>query len=148
MLTYHLDPHSKTPLYEQLYRAVRADIMSGTRALAEQAPAVRQSARQQDHGGDRLRAAARRGLYYLRAAARVFCAEAAGRPCTDAGAQSGGAAYACSAGGRLQVRFPHEYRGYGMFPVRNVGAAVAQRAERILRPPAARDRPVRRGRAA
>ena len=38
MLTYHLDPHSKTPLYEQLYRAVRADIMSGTLAGGARLP--------------------------------------------------------------------------------------------------------------
>ncbi|MFR4414075.1 MAG: hypothetical protein ACLT4C_01660 [Butyricicoccus sp.] len=29
MLTYHLKPHDQQPLYEQLYHAVRADIMSG-----------------------------------------------------------------------------------------------------------------------
>lgn len=29
MLTYHLEPHDQQPLYEQLYHAVRADIMSG-----------------------------------------------------------------------------------------------------------------------
>ena len=32
MLTYHLDAQSGVPLYEQLYRAVRADIMSGALA--------------------------------------------------------------------------------------------------------------------
>lgn len=42
MLTYHLDPHSKTPLYEQLYRAVRADIMSGTLAGGTRLPSKRQ----------------------------------------------------------------------------------------------------------
>ena len=44
MLTYHLDPHSKTPLYEQLYRAVRADIMSGTLAGGVRLPSKRQLA--------------------------------------------------------------------------------------------------------
>ena len=44
MLTYHLDPHSKTPLYEQLYRAVRADIMSGTLAGGARLPSKRQLA--------------------------------------------------------------------------------------------------------
>ncbi len=44
MLTYHLDPHAKTPLYEQLYRAVRADIMSGTLAGGERLPSKRQLA--------------------------------------------------------------------------------------------------------
>ena len=44
MLTYHLDPHSKTPLYEQLYRAVRADIMSGALAGGERLPSKRQLA--------------------------------------------------------------------------------------------------------
>ena len=29
LLTYHLDHHGKSPLYEQLYRAIRADIISG-----------------------------------------------------------------------------------------------------------------------
>ncbi len=42
MLTYHLDPHSKTPLYEQLYRAVRADIMSGALAGGTRLPSKRQ----------------------------------------------------------------------------------------------------------
>ena len=44
MLTYHLDPHSKTPLYEQVYRAVRADIMSGTLAGGTRLPSKRQLA--------------------------------------------------------------------------------------------------------
>lgn len=44
MLTYHLDPQSKTPLYEQLYRAVRADIMSGTLAGGSRLPSKRQLA--------------------------------------------------------------------------------------------------------
>lgn len=41
MLTYHLDHHSKTPLYEQLYRAIRQDIMSGQLAGGERLPAKR-----------------------------------------------------------------------------------------------------------
>ena len=44
MLTYHLDPHSEQPLYEQLYRAVRADIMSGALAGGERLPSKRQLA--------------------------------------------------------------------------------------------------------
>lgn len=44
MLTYHLDPHSDQPLYEQLYRAVRADIMSGALAGGERLPSKRQLA--------------------------------------------------------------------------------------------------------
>lgn len=44
MLTYHLDPHSDQPLYEQLYRAVRADIMSGVLAGGERLPSKRQLA--------------------------------------------------------------------------------------------------------
>ena len=44
MLTYHLDTHSKTPLYEQLYRAVRTDIMSGTLAGGTRLPSKRQLA--------------------------------------------------------------------------------------------------------
>ncbi|MDO5141660.1 MAG: PLP-dependent aminotransferase family protein [Eubacteriales bacterium] len=44
MLTYHLEPHSKTPLYEQLYRAVRADIMSGVLAGGSRLPSKRQLA--------------------------------------------------------------------------------------------------------
>ncbi|MDO4271069.1 MAG: PLP-dependent aminotransferase family protein [Eubacteriales bacterium] len=44
MLTYHLDAKAKTPLYEQLYRAVRADIMSGTLAGGDRLPSKRQFA--------------------------------------------------------------------------------------------------------
>ena len=44
MLTYHLDPKSQTPLYEQLYRAVRGDIMSGTLAAGDKLPSKRQFA--------------------------------------------------------------------------------------------------------
>lgn len=41
MLTYHLDHHSKIPLYEQLYRAIRQDIMSGHLTGGERLPAKR-----------------------------------------------------------------------------------------------------------
>ena len=44
MLTYHLDPQSKTPLYEQLYRAIRADIMSGALAGGARLPSKRKLA--------------------------------------------------------------------------------------------------------
>ena len=44
MLTYHLDPQSKTPLYEQIYRAIRADIMSGALAGGERLPSKRKLA--------------------------------------------------------------------------------------------------------
>ena len=44
MLTYHLEPHSKTPLYEQLYRAIRADIMSGALAGGARLPSKRKLA--------------------------------------------------------------------------------------------------------
>ncbi|MDY3619153.1 MocR-like pyridoxine biosynthesis transcription factor PdxR [Agathobaculum sp.] len=44
MLTYHLDHRSKTPLYEQLYRAVRADIMSGVLQAGDRLPSKRQFA--------------------------------------------------------------------------------------------------------
>ena len=44
MLTYHLDPQSKTPLYEQLYRAIRTDIMSGALAGGTRLPSKRQLA--------------------------------------------------------------------------------------------------------
>lgn len=44
MLTYHLDHNTKTPLYEQLYRAIRTDIMSGALAGGERLPAKRQLA--------------------------------------------------------------------------------------------------------
>lgn len=39
MLTYHLNSNHKTPLYEQLYRAIRDDILSGT--LSGRLPAKR-----------------------------------------------------------------------------------------------------------
>ena len=41
MLTYHLDPRAKTPLYEQLYRAIRADILSGALPGGTRLPAKR-----------------------------------------------------------------------------------------------------------
>ncbi len=41
MLTYHLDHNAKLPLYEQLYRAIRHDIMTGQLAGGEQLPAKR-----------------------------------------------------------------------------------------------------------
>ena len=44
MLTYHLEPSSGTPLYEQLYRAVRRDIMDGTLAGGTRLPSKRQLA--------------------------------------------------------------------------------------------------------
>ena len=44
MLTYHLAPQSKTPLYEQLYRAIRADIMSGALAGGARLPSKRKLA--------------------------------------------------------------------------------------------------------
>ena len=44
MLTYHLDPQSRTPLYEQLYRAIRADILSGALPGDARLPAKRQLA--------------------------------------------------------------------------------------------------------
>lgn len=44
MLTYHLDAACKTPLYEQLYRAIRADIISGTLNGGDKLPSKRQFA--------------------------------------------------------------------------------------------------------
>ena len=44
MLTYHLDPQAKTPLYEQLYRAIRADILSGALPGDARLPAKRRLA--------------------------------------------------------------------------------------------------------
>lgn len=41
MLTYHLDHHGKSPLYEQLYRAIRADIISGALKGGDRLPAKR-----------------------------------------------------------------------------------------------------------
>ena len=41
MLTYHLDHTAKMPLYEQLYRAIRADIMNGVLAGGDRLPAKR-----------------------------------------------------------------------------------------------------------
>lgn len=44
MLTYMLDPHAKTPLYEQLYTAIRQDIVSGTLKSGEKLPSKRRLA--------------------------------------------------------------------------------------------------------
>ena len=44
MLTYILDPASKTPLYEQLYTAIRRDIVSGTLQSHEKLPSKRKLA--------------------------------------------------------------------------------------------------------
>ncbi len=44
VLTYDLDSNRKAPLYEQLYRAVREDIMSGTLKGGEKLPSKRQLA--------------------------------------------------------------------------------------------------------
>ena len=44
MLTYHLKPHDQQPLYEQLYHAVRADIMSGVLPGGTRLPSKRQLA--------------------------------------------------------------------------------------------------------
>ncbi len=44
MLTYLLDPTSRIPLYEQLYTAIRQDIMSGTLCGGEKLPSKRQLA--------------------------------------------------------------------------------------------------------
>ena len=41
MRTYVLDSHSKTPLYEQLYRALKEDILSGAIAGGEKLPSKR-----------------------------------------------------------------------------------------------------------
>lgn len=41
MLTYHLDHSVKSPLYEQLYRAIRHDIMTGILSGGERLPAKR-----------------------------------------------------------------------------------------------------------
>jgi len=41
MRTYVLDPQSKTPLYEQLYRALKEDILSGAIAGGEKLPSKR-----------------------------------------------------------------------------------------------------------
>ena len=44
MLTYILDPGGRTPLYEQLYRLIRRDIMSGALRGGERLPSARQLA--------------------------------------------------------------------------------------------------------
>ena len=44
MLTYHLKPHDQQPLYEQLYHAVRADIMSGALPGGTRLPSKRKLA--------------------------------------------------------------------------------------------------------
>ena len=41
MRTYVLDPNSKTPLYEQLYRALKEDILSGAITGGEKLPSKR-----------------------------------------------------------------------------------------------------------
>lgn len=44
MLTYSFDPTAKMPLYEQLYRFIRADIINGTLPANEQLPSKRKFA--------------------------------------------------------------------------------------------------------
>ncbi|MDR3765674.1 MAG: PLP-dependent aminotransferase family protein [Butyricicoccus sp.] len=44
MRTYHLDAAAKAPLYEQLYRAIRQDIMDGSLAGGERLPSKRRLA--------------------------------------------------------------------------------------------------------
>lgn len=44
MRTYHLDTAAKAPLYEQLYRAIRQDIMDGSLAGGEKLPSKRRLA--------------------------------------------------------------------------------------------------------
>lgn len=44
MRTYHLDAAAKAPLYEQLYRAIRQDIMTGALAGGERLPSKRRLA--------------------------------------------------------------------------------------------------------
>ena len=44
MLTYHLKPYDQQPLYEQLYHAVRADIMSGALPGGTRLPSKRKLA--------------------------------------------------------------------------------------------------------
>ena len=41
MRTYVLSPQSKTPLYEQLYRALKEDILSGVIPGGEKLPSKR-----------------------------------------------------------------------------------------------------------
>lgn len=44
MLTYHLDSSARMPLYEQLYRAIRCDILSGVLPGGDRLPSKRQLA--------------------------------------------------------------------------------------------------------
>lgn len=80
MLTYHLDAQSGVPLYEQLYRAVRADIMSGALAGGTRLPSKRQLAANLRISQITVETAygqlARRGLHRFRAETRLFRAGA------------------------------------------------------------------------
>ena len=83
MLTYHLKPHDQQPLYEQLYHAVRADIMSGALPGGTRLPSKRQLAANlrvsQITVETALRSACRRRLHRFCAKARLLCAGAACR---------------------------------------------------------------------
>ena len=81
MLTYHLKPHDQQPLYEQLYHAVRADIMSGALPGGTRLPSKRKLAANLRVSQITVETAygqlAAEG--YICAKARLFCAGAACR---------------------------------------------------------------------
>ena len=147
MLTYHLDPHAKTPLYEQLYRAVRADIMSGTLAGGERLPSKRQLAANLRISQITVETAYSQLLAegYLVSEPRraILCSVSSlCRPPRPALRLRRHRSVTLRSRSAVMISAPTSWTtAASRFPP---GAPIAQRAERILRPPAARDRPLRR----
>ena len=68
-LTINLDPHAKTPLYEQIYRYIKENIQEGKIACGEKLPSTRALSRppggEPQYGGACLRAAPVRRVYRI-----------------------------------------------------------------------------------
>ena len=108
--TYSLD-RSGAPLYEQLYRALKADILSGALPGGEKLPSGRALS---EHLG------VSRGLYHLARARGLFC-----RGCDACGAAFAGAG---AFGGESIRAAAHTDAARAAVSVLGLGAADARRA--------------------